>query len=96
LYISESLIFIIVKYLNMHIILNENQLTVFKKLAESDAPLLDDSNIVEKGDPSKVGTSAVITEPNGDPKMGKDTPTDKVSHTLANQDWRGALRARIG
>jgi hypothetical protein len=50
---------------------------------------LDNGNVREKGDLSKVGTSATITDADGEPKNGKDVSTDDVSHELANQYWFG-------
>lgn len=80
----------------MHIIINEHQLGILKRLVESDAPLVDDSTTEEYGDLGKVSTSATITDADGNPKPGKDVYADEISKFLANQDWRGCLRQRIG
>lgn len=80
----------------MHVIITESQLEIFKKLVESEAPLLNNGDVKEVGDLSQVGTSAVITDADGNPKHGKDVYADEVSKFQANQDWRGCLRQRIG
>jgi len=69
----------------MRIIITESQLQVFKRLAESDSLFLDNGNISGEGDSSKVETSATVTDADGNPKLGKPTSTDRVSHELANQ-----------
>ena len=71
----------------MHVIITESQLNLFKRLVESDSLFLDNGNVSKEGDSSKVTTSATITDADGNPKMGHDTPTDRVSHELANQTF---------
>jgi hypothetical protein len=73
----------------MHIIINESQLKVFQKLSEEDSLFLDNGNIKKEGDTSQIGTSATIHDADGNPKMGHPTPTDRVSHELANQHYFG-------
>lgn len=80
----------------MRVIITEDQLKIFKRLVEDDVPLLNNGGVKEKGDLNKVGTSAVITDADGNPKNGKDVYADEVSKFQANQDWRGVLRARMG
>lgn len=80
----------------MEIILSENQFNMFKTLFESEMPLLNNGNVKEKGDLGQVGTSATITDADGDPKNGKDVYADEISKFQANQDWRGGIRLRTG
>ena len=80
----------------MRIIITEQQLDIIKTLVEAETPQLNNGDTKEYGDTSQVGTSATITDADGNPEPGKDVYTDELGKTLANQDWRGCLRQRIG
>jgi hypothetical protein len=80
----------------MNIIITESQLDVFKRLAEAETPLLNNGSTEEEGDLEKVGTSATITDADGNPKPGKDVYADEITKFQANQDWRGNFRRCIG
>lgn len=80
----------------MHIIITEQQLDVIRNLVEAEAPMLNNGNTKEYGNPSEISTSSTITDADGNPKPGKDVYADEVSKFQANQDWRGCLRQRIG
>lgn len=79
----------------MNIIITESQVEIFRRLAESESPLLNNGSVEEKGDLTKVGTSATITDADGNPKRGKDVYADEISKFQANQDWRGCQRLRM-
>jgi hypothetical protein len=81
----------------MKVIISERQLDVFRKLCnEEETPLLNNGTVREKGDSTKVSTSATISDADGNPKPGKDVYADEVSKFQACQDWRGCLRQRLG
>ena len=79
----------------MKIIINESQLDIFQRLVEGEVQLNDGN--VKKCEGSEVGTSATITDSDGDPKNGKDVYTDEFAETQSNQNiWTGPVVFRRG
>lgn len=76
----------------MQIIITEHQLDIIKNLLEVNAPLLDNGDVKDFGNPSEVGTSATVTDTTGEKKRGKDVYGDEIGKFVANQNWYGRLR----
>ena len=78
----------------MHVIINESQLDIFRRLTESDTPQLNNGSVKEFGDSSEVTINPTITDADGNPKRSKPEYTDDISAFLANQNWGSTIRAR--
>ena len=78
------------------IIISESQLALLEKLVkEEDGVLLNNGSIKEFGDSSQIGTSATITNSDGDPEPGEDVASDEVSKMAAYQGSFGNPRSRF-
>ena len=72
----------------MHIIITEQQLGLMKRIVESESLMLNNGDVEEYGDNSKVSNGATITKPNGEEEYSEPTYADIVAATLANNDPR--------
>lgn len=80
----------------MELIINESQFELIQSLLEGDSPMLNGGNVKKYGNPSEVGTSAVVTDADGDPKPGEDVTSDEFGQTQSNQEtWRIGRRFRF-
>lgn len=78
------------------IIISESQLALLEKLVkEEDGVLLNNGYVKEFGDSSQIGTSATITNSDGDPEPGEDVASDEVSKMAAYQGYFGNPRSRF-
>lgn len=77
------------------IIINESQLSILKNLIRESSPLLNNDNVQEFNDSTKVGTSAIVHTVDGDPKPGKDVYSDEIGKATTNQTYYGAPRPRF-
>lgn len=69
------------------IIINESQLALLEKLVkEEDGVLLNNGSVKEFGDSNQIGTSATITNSDGDPEPGEDVASDEVSKMAGVQN----------
>ena len=78
----------------MNIIITESQLNIFRLLeADNSNIIIDDENIKDSDDLSKVSTSAKIHKANGDEELGKPTAADEVEKQSSLQNsWYGPIR----
>ena len=78
------------------IIISESQLARLEKLVkEEDGVLLNNGSVKEFGDSNQIGTSATITNSDGDPEPGEDVASDEVSKMAAYQGYFGNPRSRF-
>lgn len=69
------------------IIISESQLALLEKLVkEEDGVLLNNGSVKEFGDSNQIGTSATITNSDGDPEPGEDVASDEVSKMAGVQN----------
>jgi hypothetical protein len=79
----------------MNVIITEQQLRLIEKLIkEEDGALLDDGSVKEYGDSSQIGTSAQLTDVDGNPKNGKDVYSDEIGKFASRQQWSSFNRGK--
>ena len=57
--------------------------------------MLNNGSVKEFGDSIQIGTSATITNSDGDPEPGEDVASDEVSKMAAYQGYFGNPRSRF-
>lgn len=82
----------------MNIIITESQLDIFRLLeADNSNIIIDDDNVKDMDDPSKVSIGAKIHKPNGDEELSKPKAADEVSKQSSLQNsWFGPIRGMRG
>jgi hypothetical protein len=79
----------------MKIIISEHQLDLIRSLINEEAGvLLDDGSVKEYGDSSQIGTSAQLTDVDGNPKNGKDVYSDEIGKFSSRQQWSSFNRGK--
>lgn len=76
------------------IIITESQLRTMEKWLREDHILLDDGDMQEFANPSQIGTSAKVTDQDGNITPGKDSYADEVTKTNSFQGFMGNARSR--
>lgn len=78
----------------MNIIITESQLDIFRLLESGNSNIIiDDENVKDVDDLSKISIGAKIHKPNGDEELSKPTAADEVSSQDALQNsWFGPIR----
>ena len=67
--------------------LNEEQLSLFKQLIESEAPDFENGDVKEYGDSTENGIAATVQDDEGNPKYGKMPIGDKISRSICPQNY---------
>ena len=78
-----------------HFIITEEQEALIKEMIEEELPFMNNGDMREFGNDEEIGTTAIVSDSDGEAKPGKDVNSDEVAKQRSYQGFWGSPRARI-